>query len=220
MVKTPLIIGYMLLAASCFGSTPGTYLIPSTEHGDNLPVWQKEYRRLWEKVLFVTPGELARFTKIGGLESEEKAVSVWKRSRGAKQEFWVTVTIAPDFIWPRLQQRRIDWSSIEKMRPKRCDLRIPESTALAVHYAWRKMLREVRRDPTRYVSLDNPTMLFSATDRGKTLHGELPKNAEGNPIKMIEIAQFLGVMCLAPSADLERDFRKVEKMAAKVYRGK
>lgn len=214
--KTSLSIGWILLSASCFGAAEGTYLVPSKDYQENLPAWKKDYRSLWEKVLFVTPGELARFTKIGGMESEEFAVSVWKRRHEAKDEYWVTVTISPVFIWPPLQRQGFDRSSMSQMKPKRCDMRIPESTALAVHRAWRKMLREVRRDPSLYVGVDNPTIIFSTMDMGKVLRGELPSNPKGNPIRLTVIAQSLGELCLTPSADLPRHFQEIEKMAIKI----
>jgi len=108
------------------------------------------YTKLYERKLFVTPGNLARFVLLPGpLAQTEIAFSVYQR--GERQgDYWVTLT--------EPTRRLADCDPIDSALPKvnpstirvrRHDAQLPESAALAVHELWVTMLQQARPDPCK-----------------------------------------------------------------------
>jgi hypothetical protein len=177
----------------------------------------QEYERLWEAKLFVTPGELARCLVVGGLEKSERAVSVYRKAGSTRaDDYWVTVTIASDDLWEWINDdpnKRMPW---QKLKVARHDMPLPASTARAVRRAWVKMLKGVRKNRGPSIYMDAPAVIFSATDQGRILRGQMWGTPKGNVSTLYEIADLLAVICTKGSKARERDLGKVELMARRV----
>lgn len=216
-----LLVAVLSLEASALGadvdqSEPGNHLIPPDHYYPALEELQ-DYQDLWEEKLFVTPGELARCLIAGGTAGSERAVSVYRKPDSTRaDEYWVTVTIASDDLWVWLNDDPKKRIPRAKIKIERHDMRLPASTAEAVHRAWVKMLRGVRKDEEKALYIDGASVIFSASDHGSVLRGQMLGLPKGDVLKLFEIADELAILCLRRSKDPEGDLRKIEKMARQV----
>lgn len=208
-----------LLSNASIGSDQN-HLIPVNDSLSYKTGKLKTYRELWEKKLFVSASDLARFAHVAGGVGEEYAISVHSRSKdGNPDEYWLTVTKSPVSLWDCVaatdKSKRINPQKIEIVR---CDIPLSRSTAIAIHNAWLAMLLRTRPDPNHYVVLDSTTEIFYVNHGRKLLRGQLPLDAEGNAWKLYEIAVGLAICCELSPQELPTHLRKVESMAAKLFR--
>lgn len=213
-----LALGAPIPGAGAGRAKPRTHLIPPDHYYPAPTAKLQGYQDLCEEKLFATPGELARCLVVGGNAGTERAVSVYRKPHPKRaDDYWVTVTIAsPTGLWEWLQDDPAKRIPREKLKIERHDLRLPASTAQAVHRAWLKMLKGVRKDPKKFINVDGASVIFSASDHGRLLRGQMSGLPEGDVSRLFDIADELAILCVKGSKDPERDLRKIEAMARQV----
>lgn len=179
------------------------------------------YRDLTQKMLFTTPGAVARFIQLPGSQRSESAISIYRDSKkpgGLPGGFWLTKTEPSTPIFTGLGQ------SNAAVQIKRCDAPLPESTAKAIHELWIRMLKGTKalKDPERYLPIDSTTEIFSALDgTGKVLEGEAPQielDEDGRVNSMLRIAFGLLDYCDLRPGDRLQFARKLQKRATRATR--
>jgi hypothetical protein len=179
----------------------GTRLIPverSLEIADGA-----DYRRLYERKLFVTRADLARFTYLPGLSGTEQTVAVYQSPGKAGSfpgSFWVTATEASGRLLacipiPGQEERPVDPRSISVRRD---DGPLPASTAQTLHAVWLAMLARTQPLHQQVIRGDTPTLLFAGLDsRGNLLRAQAD-SVKGNTKDLWRIADSLIEYCRAP----------------------
>src|SRR6266496_4203709 len=118
--------------------------------------WAQQYRRLWQKKLFVTPGEVARFVHLPAFVDTEVAMSVYqaKGKRGSLAgDYWVTVTEPTVPLSNGIRsvnvQHPVDARTITIHR---ADAPLPESAGQAVRRLWSTMLGQVAQENSNLIA--------------------------------------------------------------------
>jgi hypothetical protein len=178
---------------------------------------------LWREKLLVTPGDVARFVSLPGNVGVESAVSVYKAANGkptTRGGYWLTVTQPSARLWDCIAEPGVGQPpDASKIAVERCDLELPESTALAVRRVWLSMLVQARPDPRpESIPLDNSTEVFSANDdNGKLLRGKIPSGRiQRNNSALLDIANSLIEYCNVTQNERAAKARKIEKKALKL----
>ena len=125
------------------------HLVPLSEYDLAKTGSGADYRKLWQRKLLVTPGNIARFAHIPGFAQPEAAVCVNKRTEqkdGIPGGYWVTLTEASKSLWDCIPSGDEKFTKRSVADPRtvnirRCDAPLPDSTALIIHTLWLKMLR-------------------------------------------------------------------------------
>jgi hypothetical protein len=205
--------------ALLFAGVPLTIHAASSDQDHLVPVKEASglsavYRKVWERQLLVTPGEIARFVSLPGTSDVETAVSVYRKpgkNKSLPGDYWVTATQASKSLWRAVESK----SDPRKTPIQRCDAPIPESTALAVHKAWMAMLVQTKPRQASGISVDSSQELFSAAKSdGAILEGESSSNPKQNIKALIDIAlSFMGY-CDAPVGKRPKIANKIEKTAS------
>jgi hypothetical protein len=181
------------------------------------------YRKLWQEKLLVTPGELARYVYLPAPGNTEQAVSVYQRTTGTPSSparYWVTVTEASGALWDCIPSGSEKMTGRKVVDPnsisiQRCDAQLPESTALAVHKVWLKVLLDVQQQSSDAMSLDGSTEIFSATNQdGKELQGQIPVEPKQNMTALLDLANLLADYCHVESTKQPEAAAKIEKGAS------
>lgn len=179
------------------------------------------YDKLWQQKLLVTPGDVARFVSLPGLVGEESAVSVYRtqdKKYGLPGGYWLTVTQASGRLWNCIPapgvKRPIDPRTIKIVR---CDLPLPESTALKIGDLWLAMLRHARPPPEESVVLDSSSELyFAESPAGKTLAAQAPDTIipGGKTTALMDLANSLIEYCNVPETRRAKRIREIERAAS------
>jgi hypothetical protein len=176
------------------------------------------YEKLWTEKLLVTPGDTARFVFLPGNVGEESAVSVYRKEKGGNTGYWVTVTQPSRRLWNCVPQVGSEpRTDLRAITVDRCNLPLPESTALAVRRVWLAMLIRARPDPRQEsISLDNSTEIFSASDaHGKLLRAQMPTgHIQQNNSALLDIANLLIEYCNIPESRQVDKARQIESAAS------
>jgi hypothetical protein len=170
------------------------------------------YERLCTENLFVTPGEVARYFFVPAFKDAEIVVSVSRATRRAGSlpgNYWLTVT---------QPLRRIAMpSNSRRLKIRRRDSPIPESTARAVHKVWLAMLQSARPRTRLDMELDSDAMFFySNDDAGKTLRGER-FGTGSNVMALVDIGGMLITYGYATAAQRTALAREIEAKASVLY---
>ncbi len=195
----------VLTSTSAAGSKPsdvGDHLvtIETEPHEDGV---QQTYRELWQRLLFVTPGDLARYVFLPGMVGEEASVSVYRlNGKGRPNVRGITVTSASRRIWsiaPASKQAHGDRS--EPISISRTDATIPERTALAVHSAWIAMLRSAKPPRKEIVILESSSEIFSAKDEeGRLLRAKIGPQIGPRVNRLLGLVELLSKYASVDSA--------------------
>lgn len=178
------------------------------------------YQKLWQQKLLVTPGDVAQFVHLPGNVGEEAAVSIYRnlsRKNGKYGGYWLTVTQASDWLWkcvPGAVEHPIDPRAVAV---RRCDIPLPESTALVVRKVWLAMLLAVRPYPASdATSLDRSSEIFFATNSdGSVLRGQIPaRSLTKNNSALFHIANLLAGYCDVPASQHAKYAREIEDAAS------
>lgn len=203
----------------CAAQLSEDHLIPADDFLANES--RKEYRKLWEQKLLVTPGDTARFIGLPGTFGEETAVSVYQASKdgGMPGGYWVTATQATTSLWNHLQGPGGKPTMDARAIPiQRCDAPLPESTACTVRDVWRALLLQTRPEPdSGTIGLDGSTEIVSATtSTGATLRARVPDEPGSNTLALVNIANSLMRYCDIPAAERPELARQIEKAATEL----
>lgn len=188
----------LLIAVSCSaGAAPKSDYL--------MPVYREEglsavYRRIYEKKLFVTAGDVARYVYLPALTGTEESVAVYQVA-GAKDrktpKYMVTSTASFSRLWncvPGTDRVVPDWRAVSV---KRRDAPIPASLALAIHKVWIARLQRIFPPPSSEIRGDSSSQIFSAThSNGSQLRGETYDLGKKN-MMLIELAEGLIKYCAA-----------------------
>jgi len=207
------VIASLAMSLACRGQTAprADYLIlpdPRQTNGADA-----EYTKLYERKLFITSGELARFVQLPGpLAKPEVVVSVQRKD--SPEEYWVTLTEPSrrladcDPIDPTL--RKIDPDTIQVSR---FDAPLPKRTALALHSAWLGMLERARRDPCPECSGEGTTEIFSAKQESGKLLEAYRLYPGAKTLELTKLAGLLLEYCRGPAKERDKIARDIEKQA-------
>ncbi len=182
-----------------------------------------EYRKLWQRKLLVTPGNVARFAHIPGFAQPEVVVCVDKRpnqKEGLPGGYWVTFTEASESLWnciptgdEKFTGRGVADARAVKVR--RCDAPLPETTARTICTLWLKMLTKSTPLPERCFGVDSPTENFAAINPdGRLLEAEAPSCESKNTSELIRIGFLLLDYCNADNGKRAELARKIEDRAS------
>jgi hypothetical protein len=176
------------------------------------------YRKLWQKKLLLTPGDVARFVSLPGTSGKEIAVSIYrdrKKKNGRPGGYWLTVTGSSVPLWNCVPQETYRGLNPQSVTVDRCDFPLPESTALAVRQVWLTVLARIRPRPADLIRGDSSsTELLSAKgSNGIVLRGRFPDNLKPNTIALMTIANLLMDCCNVPEHERLTVTRKIETAA-------
>lgn len=147
------VIATLLAATSGLGSQRGSIGECLARESGKSIIKNDERRSIYERKLFVTPDEVARYvflTNRGGDGDRSAAVYQASRKKGSLPgAYWVTVTEASDSLTTATRNIRI----------KRHDAPLPASAALLLHELWRVVLEQSRLD--EHAIPCAPTAVFS-----------------------------------------------------------
>jgi hypothetical protein len=177
------------------------------------------YQTLYERKLFVTPGNLARFVELPGpLAQTEIAVSVYQKDT-QPSDYWMTLTEPSrrladcDPVDPALP--KVDPSTI---KVRRNDAHLPESAALAVHKLWVTMLQQARSDPCKNCFGEGTIGIFSAMiPNEKTLQAAMLYSGP-KTLSLAKLASELIGYCRAPATERDRIAHDIESKATELQR--
>lgn len=181
-----------------------------------------EYRRLWEKKLFVSNGKVARSVYLPADSGTEAVVSIdqQRNKQGSLPGgYWVTTTQPSKQLWsfiPTGEEKLTNKAVADpnEIQVRRCDAPLTESTALAVRRVWLEMLHQTRSLPSEQKSVDSSTEIFSAVDSdGTLLQGQIPIGAKQNTLALFDIANMLAEYCELSPSERPQMAAKIEKMA-------
>jgi hypothetical protein len=197
------------------GQSSEDHLVPiEKEYGSGAA-----YEKLWTKKLLVSPGEIARFVFLPGNIGEESAVSVYRKRKREKIEYWVTVTQPSARLWNCIPQAggksRIDPRTIAV---DRCDLPLSDSTAVAIGKVWIAMLLQTRpAAKSESISVDSSREIFSAQDStGRTMRAQGPNRMipGGRTSLLMDLANSLIEYCNVPESRRADKARQIERDAS------
>jgi hypothetical protein len=196
----------------------------SSGHGDRLEAMEvtsdsemgADYRALYEKELFVTPGRLARFVQLPGpVNQPEISVALDQIPHGSG--YTLTAT-KPTKILANLVPREKNVHRPAQLVPiSRKDAPIPRSIALDIHKLWLTMLQHQAQP--RFVIGEGTTEIFSAEGPGgKQLRAALPPGAGKTTTELAKIGFMLFDYCYDPVSDRAKTARKIEERVSSLQR--
>lgn len=221
MQKNALLFG--LLSATILGVWQRQLSAQSPRKDHLVPVQREEglslrYKQLYERKLFLTLGEIARYVRLPGLTGTELSVSIYRGpAKASVGPYKVTATIASGRLWDTLPEMtyRIDPSTI---KIRRMDASLPEATATLIHQAWLAKIQKMRDPPADEFRLDSEHHIFSVLDsNGKLRRAEAYYNWEETRL-MIEIGEALLEYCAMTPPAREKAARKIERQAKALMR--
>lgn len=220
----------LLLSITCVASRvhgdPDPF--PAGDHLIPFPKQEAEaadYQRLWQRKLLVTSGDVARLVHLQGVVGTESAVSVYRRQiekGGLPGGYWVTVTQASGRLWDCIGGAGVEHPVDPRtIAIKRCDLPLPESTAVAVRNVWLAMLLRTRPEGEPPIVLDSSTEIYSARGpNGKVIVAQAPYRTikDGTTQALLNIANLLIEFCDTSSSERSEKGRQIEREATKLLR--
>jgi hypothetical protein len=174
------------------------------------------YRRLYEKKLLRTPGDVARFIFLPVLNGEERVASVYHsldKKSALPGGYWVTATQSSMSLWDCVKPGVTAAIDPRTIRVRRRDAPLPESTARALHEVWLAMLTATRSMPTNEIPNESDTMIFSATNADGTILRAQAYGFSDKNRALIELGDGLVQYCDVPASDRLEVARKIEKAA-------
>jgi hypothetical protein len=171
-----------------------------------------ERRSIYERKLFVTPDEVARYvflTNRGGDGDRSAAVYQAPRKKGSLPgAYWVTVTEASDSLATATRNIRI----------KRHDAPLPASAALLLHELWRVVLEQSRLD--EHAIPCAPTAVFSAkTPSGARISAvTVYLDQASHCISVMEVGHSLVDYGTLPASRRMEAARKIEKESLRLLK--
>jgi hypothetical protein len=180
-----------------------------------------EYKDLYERKLFVTAGDAARFLYLPSFLGTERSVSVYRavgKAGSLQGNYWGTATEASAQLSrcipiPGEKARAVDPATIKVLRG---DAPLPASTAQVVHQLWLAMLKRSRPRAEKVIMLDSTVLIFSATDSRGTLLRAQADDGEGNTAELWKISESLFSYCRLPASKRVEGARKLEQESAKL----
>ena len=222
----------VLLVGTCFICPRGImgaagpardHLIPLAEYDIRRAGPGAEYRKLYEKKLFLTPGDIARYVHAPGFSEPEAVVSVYRRSdreSGASAGYWVTTTQASGSLWACVRtgdekvtgRKPVDARTI---RVQSWDAPLPETTGVAIQKLWLTMLQQIRANPDPdLIGIDSSTEIFSAKAAdGRELQGQVPVGPKKNTVALLDIGNLLARYSKIPERQRPKIAREIERAA-------
>lgn len=182
-----------------------------------------DYKNLYERKLFVTNGDAARFISLPGTLGTERTVAVYRltaKEASLPGNYWVTATETSAKLWPCISvpgqtRQPVDPRTI---RVRRDDAPLPASTAQLIHEAWVAMLMRKQSPSGHIIRGDSTTLIFSAVDsRGSLLRGQID-SVKGNSKDLWELGESLIEYCRAPASKRVEFARKIEKNSVRLLR--
>lgn len=182
-----------------------------------------EYKALYERKLFVTNAEVARFVSLPGNVGTERTVAVYRL--GTKQtslpgNYWVTATETSAKLWPCISvpgQTR-PTADPHTIKVRRDDAPLPASTAQLIHDVWLAMLVRKESPSTHIIRGDSTTLIFSAVDSRGILLRAQADSLKGNTKDLWGIGEDLIEYCRLPAAKRSAHARKLEKDARRLLK--
>jgi hypothetical protein len=196
----------------------------SSRHGDRLEGMDatsdsemgSDYRALYEKELFVTPGRLARFVQLPGpVNQPEISVALDQIPHGAS--YTLTGTKPTKILANLVPRQKNAHPPAELVPVSRKDAPIPKSTALAIHKLWLTMLQHQAQP--RFVIGEGTTEIFSAEGPdGKQLRAALPPGAGKTTTELAKIGFMLFDYCYDPVSDRAKKAHEIEERVSSLRR--
>lgn len=148
------IIATLIAAVPAFGIQEGAISECLAREGAK-SIINEEDRSIYERKLFVTPDEVARYVFLTNrFDDGDRSVAVYRaprKKRSLPGAYWVTVTEAPDSLT----------AATRNIRVQRHDAALPASAAHALHELWVTTLEQTRIDKDAIPCA--PTAVFSVT---------------------------------------------------------
>jgi hypothetical protein len=198
-----LVIAIFVAATSGFGIQRGSIGECLVREGGK-SIINKERRSIYERKLFVTPDEVARYvflTNHGADGDRSAAVYQARRKKGSLPgAYWVTVTEASDSVTPATRNIRIT----------RRDAPLPASAALVLHELWRVVLE--RSSVVEHAIPCAPTAVFSiGTPSGARISAvTVYLDQDSLCIPLMEVGQSLVDYGALPASQRMEAARKLE----------
>lgn len=171
-----------------------------------------EDRSLFERKLFVTPGNVARYVFLTNAPNDgDRSAAVYRmpRKKGyLPGNYWITATVASDSIGEK---------NVHGITVKRYDAALPATTAAALNELWLAILDRTRIED---VVVCSPTGIFSAsTESGAHFEAVTVSLAENSPCSaLMQIgADLISYPQMQESKRVEAA-RKIEKAARNVLK--
>lgn len=211
---------WALISAGVIEASPAEHLVPVNLEAN------ANYRQLYEKKLFVTSGDVARFVFLPAALEPEFVVSVYRRKKNqvtGESYYNLTVTMPSKRLWnciptgdEKFTGRRVD--DPKTVRTLRWDASLPDSTALAIHSLWLESLRRAAPDPcTGCVLIDSSDAIFSVvTGDGRTLQARLPKSRGKATESLLNVGFRLAEYSRAPASLQSGLAKKLQKTATEL----
>jgi hypothetical protein len=192
------------------------HLLPVEEHGLARDHPSAIYRKLWQRKLLVTPGNVARFAHIPGSNQTEVVVCI-NRSNRVGGAYSITVTEASSSLWGCIRTADEKVTDPRSVHIRRCDAPFPDSTAVVIRNLWLAMLKQARPLSERIIAVDSTSEIFSAMNaEGKVLEAEAPPFESKNIDELERIGLLLLDYCDVRLDKRPELSREIEKRAARL----
>jgi hypothetical protein len=160
---------------------------------------------VYERKLFVTPDEVARYVFLTNRRDDGDRSAAVYRAPGKKESlpdaYWVTVTEAPDRLT----------AATRNMRVERHDAPLPASAAHALHALWEGVLKQSPLD--KHAIPCAPTAVFSVRTSGRAGLSAVTVDLEPDSlcVALINLGQSLVDYAKLPESQRVEGARKIEK---------
>ena len=177
----------------------------------------RAYHKLWQRKL-LQPQAIVQFVSAPGGGGSETGISICQiRQRDARGrlQFRLVVKEASSSLWSVVVAKHERTNKPKDVEVTTCEVPVPESTALAVHGAWLKMLQQIDPAPKELVLDATREIVCARTNEGRVLRARLPLSVDlgTNNRRLLKIASLLSRCCTESEAERLRDLHQIETLA-------
>ena len=216
-ILRPVLLSLVVASRALAAEGISGHLVPTD------PYSTPSYRKLYEKKLFVTPGDAARFVYLPGAVDPEMVISVYSRraQSGQPATYWVTLTKPSARLWLCIHTGDEQFTGRKDLDPKtvrtlKADALLPVSTVRAIHNLWLAMLEQTAPDPcVDCLLVDGYTEIFSAVDsHGKLRRAQMPTSPSKQLRCLVDLGFGLADYVNRAPAERPQIAHKIERAAA------
>lgn len=184
------------------------------------------YKVLYEKKLFVTRADVARYLFLPALQGREGSAAIYRASHkkgGLPGDYWLTTTISSANLWDCVSGS----CNSDTIKIRRWDVPLQEKMAQAIQRVWVLALKNTKTPSAPVLRIDSSRQIFSAADStGIQMRAETFEFGRNNR-RLILLGEALLEFCalspnerLAARQNIERDASSLARDLSRTKRPK
>lgn len=181
-----------------------------------------DYRKLYERKLFVSKDDVARYLFLPGLFGTEKSVAIScsaSRNPGAEEQCVVTSTIASGRLWNAIQEAYRRKTDVRMITTRTRTAPFPKPTATAIRQLWRAATKSAIAPPPPGDRLDNGRQSFATIDSsGRRIRAETYGFGVRNRM-LVDLGDNLITYCSLPVSIREQEAPRIEARSKSLVKG-